>query len=136
MPDNNAVSREVAISRLRVRLLEMLSRGESVCRLAADKGILCHGFHNYSDEELRNTYRSLLRRDPFMTRPALERAANDAQLARQAELGVVLSCDAQRACYETCRGWDDFTNAQLSEFCAELLGEQLTVTGQVTLGTL
>ena len=135
MPEN-VVNRDVAISRLRMRLLEMLSRGQSVCRLAADKGILCGGFRHYSDEELRNTYRSLLRRDPFMTRPALERAANEAQLARQAELGVVLSCDAQRACYETCRGWDDFTNAHLSEFCLELLGEQLTVTGPLTLGAL
>ena len=135
MPEN-VVNRDVAISRLRMRLLEMLSRGQSVCRLAADKGILCGGFGRHSDEELRNTYRSVLRRDPFMTRPALERAANDAQLARQAELGVVLSCDAQRACYETCRGWDDFTNAQLSEFCAELLGEQLTVTGPLTLGVI
>ena len=132
----NVVNREFAISRLRLRLLDMLSRGESVCHLAGEKRILCGGFPRYSDKELRYTYRSLLRRDPFMTRAALERAANDAQLARQAELGVVLSCDAQRACYETCRGWDDFTNAQLATFCRELLGEEMTVSGELMAAAL
>jgi hypothetical protein len=132
----NVVTREFAISRLRLRLLDMLSRGESICHLAGENRILCGGFRRYTDEELRSTYSRLLRRDPFMSRAALERAANDAQLARQAELGVVLSCDAQRACYETCRGWDDFTNAQLATFCRELLGEEVSVGGELMMAAL
>lgn len=126
----DTVSRDVAISRLHVKLLEKLDAGTSLCQLAAEHGILCGGFRHYSDDALRAAYPDIMRRDPFMSREELESAANEWQLARQAELGVVLSCDAQRATYETCRGWDEFTNAQLATFCQRLLGEEVAVVGE------
>lgn len=45
----------------------------------------------------------------------------------------MLSCDRQQMFYETCRGWDDFTNAQLTQFCSALLGDEAIVTGKRTL---
>jgi hypothetical protein len=128
MPEK--VSRDVAISHLRARLLEVLDRGQSVCQFAAEQGILCGGFSHYDDADLRDAYRDITRLDPFMSRESLEKAANDWQLARQAELGVVLSCDAQRATYETCRGWDEFTNAELAAFCRQFRGEEFEVLGE------
>ncbi len=45
----------------------------------------------------------------------------------------MLSCDTQQMFYETCRGWDDFNNAQLTQFCSALLGDEAIVTGKRTL---
>ncbi|HEV8658565.1 MAG TPA: hypothetical protein VGS96_08040 [Thermoanaerobaculia bacterium] len=132
----NVITREAAIGRVRQRL-EMNDCGDkSLCQFAAERGILCAGFRRYSDERLRETYHHLLRRDPFLSRVALERAANRWQLARQRDLGVSLSCDAQQVCFETCGGWNDFTNMQLAQFCGELLGEAVTVVGERTLAVI
>jgi hypothetical protein len=135
MPEN-ILTREVAISRIRMKVLDQIDSGKSLCQLAAEQGILCGGFRRYSDEQLRQTYRHLLRRNPFLSRVALERAANLWQLARQADLGVTLSCDAQQTCLETCRGWDDFSNEQLAQFCKDLLAEEVIVVGEKTLAVV
>jgi hypothetical protein len=129
----NVIRREAAISRLRRRLLELTGNEKSVCQVAAEWGILCGGFARYSDQELREAYRDLVRRNPSISRPALERAANEWQLERQADVGTLVSCDTQQMFYETCRGWDDFTNAQLTQFCSQLLGDEVMVTGERTL---
>ena len=129
----NVISRETAISRLRWKLLELTSDEKSLCEVAAERGILCGGLAHYSDQELLEAYPQFVRRNPGISRPELVRAANEWQLARQAEVGTLLSCDTQQMFYETCRGWDDFTNAQLMEFCARLLGEEVNVTGERTL---
>lgn len=129
----NVITRENAISRLRRKLLELTSNEKSVCQVAKERGILCGGFARYSDQELRDAYRDLVRRNPSISRTELERAANEWQLERQAEVGTLLSCDTQQMFYETCRGWTDFNNAQLTRFCFELLGEEVVVTGDRTL---
>jgi hypothetical protein len=61
------------------------------------------------------------------------RRANEWQLERQADVGTMLSCDTQQMFYKTCRGWDDFTNAQLMQFCSALLGDEAIVRGERTL---
>jgi hypothetical protein len=129
----NVISREDAISRLRRKLLELTDNEKSACQVAAELGILCCGFTRYSDQELREAYRHLVQRNPSISRPALERAANEWQLDRQAEVGTLLSCDTEQMFYETCRGWTDFNNAQLARFCFELVGEEVVVTGDRTL---
>jgi hypothetical protein len=129
----NVISRATAISRLRRKLLELTSDEKSLCQVATERGILCGGLARYSDQGLREAYPQLVRHNPGISRPELERAANEWQLARQAEVGTLLSCDTQQMFYETCRGWDDFSNAQLMEFCATLLGEEVNVTGERTI---
>src|ERR1700681_3021909 len=129
----NVISREDAISRLRRKLLELTDNDKSACQVAAERGILCGGFRRYSYQELREAYHHLVQRNPSISRPALERAANEWQLERQADVGTLLSCDTQQLFYETCRGWDDFTNAQLTQFCSQLLGDEVIVHGERTL---
>jgi len=129
----NVISRETAISRLRRKLMELTGEGKSACQVATERGILCGGFARYGDQELREAYRDLVRRNPSISRPALERAANEWQLERQADVGTLVSCDTQQMFYETCRGWMDFNNAQLARFCFELLGQEVVVTGDRTL---
>jgi hypothetical protein len=129
----NVINREDAISRLRRKLLELTNDQKSACQVATERPILCRGFARYSEEELREAYRPLVQREPSISRQALEGAANAWQLQRQREVGTLTSCDTQQMFYETCRGWMDFSNAQLSRFCLELLGEEVVVTGDRTL---
>ena len=67
-----------------------------------------------------------------MKRPELEDLANRWQLARQYVLGTQLACDTQaddREHHHTCRGWTDFTDEQLGQFCRELLAEEVEIVG-------
>ncbi len=132
----NVISRESAINRLRRKLLELTGGQKSACQVATERGILCHGFARYSDEELREAYRDLVKRNPSISREELERAANGWQLDRQLDVGTLVSCDTQQMFYETCRGWMDFSNEQLAQFCLELLGEEVVVTGDRTFAVI
>jgi hypothetical protein len=38
-----------------------------------------------------------------------------------------LACDVQQMEHDMCRGWDDFSNDELSRFYAELTGKTIVV---------
>src|ERR1700737_4516953 len=99
----SVISREDAISRLRRKLLDLTDNGKSACQVATEHGIFCGGFKRYSDQELREAYRHLVQRNPSISRSELERAANEWELDRQADVGTLLSCDTQQLLNETCR---------------------------------
>jgi len=126
------ISRETAIARLRVALISLSEEGKSMCRIAAEKNILCGGFHRYTDESLRATYR-MLEGAAGLPRADVEQRADEWQRERTAMEQVRVCCDVQYRFYETCRGWDDFSNEALSEFLLELAGEQVVVRGERTL---
>jgi len=130
------VTRETAVARLRRKLIELQEEGKSVCRIAAEKGIFCRGFHRDGDDELRYRYAATIENKPELTRAELEERANAWQLARQNQEGTLLCCDVQFMRYETCRAWDDFSNDELSRFCAEMLGENVHVTGKISPAVL
>ena len=120
------ISREAAIARLRRALLLLEEPGKSMCRIAADRNILCGGFHRYTDERLREIYGPIA---GGASREEIEARANEWQLARTAMEGTRLACDVQHRFHETCRGWDDFTNEALADFLLEIAGEQVVVKG-------
>lgn len=132
-PATERIHRDQATARLRERLIEMSWPGQSICRMAARRQAFCHGFRRYTDEELRSTYAFL---DSNQARAELELQADAWQIRRQVECGTLTSCDAQWQHHETCRGWDDFTNGQLAEFCAELMGVRVDVVGEKTLAVV
>lgn len=123
------ISRESAIALLRQKLASQAEPGKSTCQVVQERGEFCRGFSRYSNEELRARFPYAGGRDPGVTRLELERRAGYWQLRRQIETGSVTSCDAQWQRYETCRGWDDFTNEDLARFCNELLHCDVVVTG-------
>jgi hypothetical protein len=127
------ISRETAIGRIRIRLIELCDSGKSACQVAAERGILCKGFKRDSDDELRLRYAPFVGAADRLPRPELERVANHWQLARQHTEGTLLACDVQNHSYQTCRGWNDFSNEELSEFCLELTGVHPKVIGEITL---
>jgi hypothetical protein len=123
------ISRETAVARLRRCLIELKEPGKSMCEIAAARNILCGGFHRYTDERLRELYRPMVSLDADASRGEIEQKANEWQLARTAMEGTHLACDVQYRFYETCRGWDDFTNEALEDFLLEIAGEQVVVKG-------
>jgi hypothetical protein len=127
------ITREAVVGRIRRQLIALKEEGKSVCQIAAEKNILCRGFHRDTDDELRWRYAATIPGAPELSREELESRANAWQLERQQHEGMLLCCDVQYACYETCRAWDDFTNEELAHFCQELLGEQVHVTGRISL---
>ena len=132
-PATEQIHRDQAISRLRKRLIEMSWPGQSICEMAGQRQVFCGGFRRHTDEELRARYGFL---DSNQARAELELQANAWQIRRQVECGTRTSCDAQWQHYETCRGWDDFTNGQLAGFFAELMGVRVEVVGEKTLAVL
>jgi hypothetical protein len=127
------ITREAAIGRIRRQIIAMAEPGKSVCQIAAENNVLCRGFNRDTDDELRWRYADKVPGAFGMARPELERRANAWQLERQRQEGSLLCCDVQSMCYETCRAWNDFTNEELARFCRELLGEQVGVTGSISL---
>jgi hypothetical protein len=131
-----AISREAAIARLRLALIALDEDGKSMCRIASDKGILCGGFHRYTDDQLRERYAMIGPEVQTLSREDLEKRANAWQLERTELEGARVCCDVQYRFYETCRGWADFTNEALADFLMEIAGENVTVKGERTLPVL
>jgi len=129
-PPPPVISRAKAIAVLRnIFMKELESRdGEtSMCKLAAERGIFCHGFDRYGDGELRRAYDWIVKKDATATREDLEEIANRWQIARQEVREMPLACDVQQREHDTCRGWDDFTNEQLAGYVEEVTGKKFLV---------
>jgi hypothetical protein len=121
------LTRTDAISLLRQALIQNTDEENSICKVAAERGVFCKGFHRYTDEELRKRYDWIVAKDPLMTRDELERIANDWQLAQQEVYELPIACDVQMKVYDTCRGWNDFTNEQLAKFYYQITGDEITI---------
>lgn len=127
MPRRNSITRSEALLLLRSELGKLVDDDTSICKAAADRGIFCHGFNRYGDGELRRRYDWLARRNPTMSRPELEAMANKWQLARQEIEEMPLACDVQTKVHDTCNGWDDFSNEEISRFYSELTGQMVSI---------
>ena len=121
------IAREEAIKILRGELLKRVDDENSICKVAAEKGIFCKGFQRYSDFELRKRYRWIARKDRRYTREEIEDLANRWQLARQDVDELPLACDVQQVEHDSCRGWDDFSSEELGKFLYQLTGRVVAV---------
>jgi uncharacterized protein YciW len=123
------MTRQEAIDRLRGRLMEMVDEDHSICEVAAEQGVYCHGFSQWSFDELKERYYWLADRRPNITREELERLANIWQVARSQVLGTPMACDTQALEHDTCKGWDEWDNETLARYIHELCGQQVSVVG-------
>ncbi|HEV7484855.1 MAG TPA: hypothetical protein VGQ65_04180 [Thermoanaerobaculia bacterium] len=127
LPKQEAIPRTEMIALLRAELTKLTDEDNSICKVASERGIFCQGFHRSSDGGLRRCYSWLDKRRPGMSREELEDLANRWQLARQIVDDLPLACDVQQKEHDSCGGWDDFSNEQLSGFFTELTGRSLIV---------
>ena len=120
-------SRREAIARLRAALVALTDEEHSICHVAAKLGIFCGGFRRWNASEFDRRWRSAIGRSTHLTRPQMEEFANLWQLAEQIRQRVALACDTKTKNGGTCQGWDEFSNADLARFCADVLGQNVEV---------
>ncbi|MHC5211098.1 MAG: hypothetical protein ACYTG2_10305 [Planctomycetota bacterium] len=121
------ITKQQAVETLKTRMLELVDEDHSMCEVASRYGIFCHGFGQWTFDELKQRYWWLADRRPGITRAELERLANIWQVARQQVMGTDLSCDTQTAEHDTCHGWDQWEEPTLARYVFELCGEQVKV---------
>lgn len=121
------LTRTQALDALRGHLVRLADDEHSVCEVAARLDIFCHGFDQWSDDELRRRYDWIVKRRPKVTRHELERIANLWQLARQEVHGMPTACDVQCSEHDTCKGWDEWSNRDIAKFLQEMTGEPVSV---------
>lgn len=121
------IKRSEALAAIRRKLLQFVDEDHSMCQVASERGLMCHGFSRLTEEQLRKRYSWLLRIKPSMRRAELENLANKWELARQVVQGVPISCDAQAFEKDTCKGWDGFDNETIARFYKELIGKEIAV---------
>jgi len=122
-------TRTDAIANLREALLKLTDYEHSMCQVAAERGIFCYGFRRWNASEFDRRWRFAIGRSTHLTRPQMEEFANLWQLAEQVRQRVSLACDARTSDCGPCRGWDEFSNAEISRFCADLLGKDVLIEG-------
>jgi hypothetical protein len=113
-------SRGEAIARLRASLLALTDDGHSMCQVASQRGIFCNGFRRWNAAEFDRRWKFAIGRTTHLTRPQMEECANLWQLAEQVRQRVPLACDAKTTGHAPCRGWNEFSDAELVRFCADL----------------
>ncbi len=119
--------REEAVTHLRTSLLQLTDDEHSLCQVAAERGIFCRGFHRWPEAEFDRRWRKYIGRSTHLSRAQMEEYANLWQLAEQIRRRVSLACDAQTTGKGPCRGWNEFSNAELARFCSDVLGENVEV---------
>jgi hypothetical protein len=126
-PRAESIERPQVINFLRAELLKHLDANTSACKFAAANGVFCRGFARFGDAELRHRFSWITRRRPDMSRQELEEIIDRWQLARQDVDQLPIACDVQQREHDMCRGWDDFSNEELSRFYFELTGQNIVV---------
>ena len=121
------MARPTIIAALRDELGRRAHGEMSICRLAAQTGVFCRGFRRFTDAELKERFGWIAKKNPEATRPELEEIADRWQMARPDVLGALTSCDVQQLEHDSCGGWDDFSNEDLSAFLRELTGRRVVV---------
>ena len=116
-----------AVARLRQALLTLTDSEHSMCQVAGERGIFCRGFRRWNAPDFDRRWRSAIGRSTHLSRAQMEEFANLWQLSEQLRQRVSLACDAKPKGLGGCRGWDEFSNADLSRFCADVLGSRVEV---------
>ena len=123
-------TREETIRTLRSRLTRLAGPDESLCRVAAERGIFCRGFRRWQVAEFHRRWRPAIGVSTHLSRAQMERYADLGQLTEQLCRGVPLACDANRGDDEApCRGWDEFSDVELARFCRELDRQAMSLKG-------
>ena len=123
------MTRAEAIDALRSKILSLTDDDHCACRVASELHLFCGGFSRWKSDELRKRYDWIVRKWPHLTRRELEDLANRWQLARQFVQGTELSCDTQAIEHKQCKGWDEFSDAELAAHVHKLCGEEAEIVG-------
>lgn len=121
------LSRPQAIERLRSNLRLLADDEHCACAASARFGVLCRGFQNLSDAELRRRFDWIARPRPGVSRPELEGLVSLYHRGRQDVTGAAVCCDVETKEHCGCDGWNMFDNRQLEGFSLELTGRRVLI---------
>jgi hypothetical protein len=97
-----------------------------MCEVAARLGIFCRGFRRWPDKAFLRVWTRAMGPTTHLNRAQMERLADVWQLTEQLRLRIPIACDALNA-WGPCRGWNEFTNAELERFCADVLSQNVAI---------
>src|SRR5688572_33439984 len=89
------LTREEVIQNIRNELLKLVDDDHCLCEVAAQKHIYCGGFGQFTNSQLFDRYRWLVKQKAITSRHELEARANRWQLQRQYALSKALPCDVR-----------------------------------------
>jgi len=129
-------TRQEAIDDLRQALTQASGEEHSICQVAKEKGLFCHGFAQWKLHELKAQYPQITRSRPHVTRDLMEDLADRWQMARQFATDHHLACDVQleEGKFQTCKGWDEFDDEQIAHFHEEICGEEVQISSEESSG--
>jgi hypothetical protein len=121
------LSRPKALAALREKLRGQTDADHCVCAVAERLGFSCHGFAQFSDEELRRRFSWIADRRPDASRGEIEALVNAFILGRQEVAGAALACDVETREQDLCGGWNGFDNSRLEEFYRTVFGQPVSI---------
>jgi len=114
-------TREEAVNRVRDFLSSKTRPDETTCEAAARLGIFCHGYDQWTLEQLRQLYPWLAKRMPADTpREEFLRLIAAWDGARQLVHRTSTTCGAKALDREGCLGFDRFNNQQFKQMFPQL----------------
>jgi hypothetical protein len=118
-------SREEAITRIRDFLVANTRADETTCQTSARLGIFCHGYDQWTVQELRELYPWLARKMPAETpREEFLKLITAWDGARMLVHRVSTTCDAKAMDHDGCLGFDRFSNTQLKRMFPQVFKEE------------
>jgi len=129
-------TRQQAIEDLRLALVRATGDSHSICHVAKERGLFCHGFAQWKLHELKAQYPQVTRSRKRLTREQMEDLADRWQMARQFVTDEKLACDVQmgEGEFQTCKGWDEFDDEQIAHFHEEICGEEVQISSEESSG--
>ena len=122
-------TREEALKRIREYLVANTRDDETTCQAAARLGIFCHGYDQWTVEQLRELYPWLAKKMPRETpREEFLKLIVAWDSARMLVHKSGTTCDALAADRDACLGFDRFSNAQLKASFPQLFGTDDVIT--------
>ena len=107
-------TREEALNKIREYLVANTRDEETTCQAVARMGVFCHGYDQWSTEQLRRMYPWLARKMPEDTpRDEFLKLVVAWDGARKLALKSPTTCDAKISDHDGCLGFDRFSNYQL-----------------------
>jgi hypothetical protein len=113
-------SREDALKKIRGYLVDNTREDETTCQAAARLGVFCHGYDQWTLEELRQLYPWLAKKAPSATRGQFLQLVMAWDGARKLVRKAPTTCDAKVFDHEGCLGFDRYTNQQLQQMFPQL----------------
>ena len=122
-------TRDDALKKIREHLAANTRDDETTCQAAARLGIFCHGYDQWTEEQLRELYPWLAKKMPRDTlREEFLKLIMAWDGARMLARKSPTTCDVKVLDHEGCLGFDRYSNQQLKQLFPQVFGADDEIT--------